>query len=41
MSDETAEPSDAGDDEVHAPAELVELHEILAFAEAVENGPGA
>ena len=31
------EPEDAGDDELHAPAELVELHEVLEWQAALEE----
>lgn len=33
---ESSEPGDAGDDDAHAPSELVELHEVLAWQAAVD-----
>lgn len=34
------ESPEAGDDDVHAPTDLVELHEALAFADAVTGEAG-
>lgn len=37
---EAHEPEDAGDDEIHAPADLVELHEVLEWQAALEEQDG-
>jgi hypothetical protein len=37
---EPEEPDDAGDDENHAPVDLVELHEILEWQNAITEDDG-
>lgn len=37
MTDTPTEPADAGDEDGAAPAELVELHQVLAWEQAVKE----